>query len=545
MNKITITLALIFVYSISYAGDYLVVYKGNKSNFVKKLKNVETKNIGKNFPNLLQIKTSEKNNKKIEKFLKTNSNILYFEKNHTWSLPKFERKGLAANTMGLAGITNDRYSYLQWPLHNPSSGKYTPYKVDLNAEKTWKISKGSKSIKIAVIDTGIDFKHEDLKDNIYVNQLEKDGSEGVDDDGNGYVDDIYGYDFVNDRPNAMDDNGHGTHCAGIIGAIANNEIGVAGIMPEVSLIPIKFLDKNGGGDTANAIRSIDYAIEMGVDIMSNSWGSEEPSKLLYDAVKRAGEKGIVFVAAAGNYGMDIDSNDVHPAIFARTLDNVITVASHDSSTKLSSFSDFGINTVIVAAPGGDIASTVPNNDYDSFSGTSMATPYVAGSIGLLLEHKGKLSFKEIKDRIKETSIPSTYLKKTMSGGRLNTYNLLSGHMPTRPNESDWKTHKLETPFETDHPYEHGKFQKATFIVPGAKFIRVIVKKYDFYKGFDELVISVPAPLARDYSAQEITGKGSNFISEYADGDRIHVKFDPVHVSEGNWGVLIEEVQYID
>lgn len=297
-------------------------------------------------------------------------------------------------------------------------------KESINAPMAWEITKGSKDMKIAVIDTGVDYTHPDLKSQMWVNDAEKNGQSGVDDDGNGFVDDVYGYDFANNDGDPMDDNEHGTHCSGIIGA-AHNSIGVAGTMANVQIMAIKFLKGNGSGDSVGAIKSIDYAIKMGANVMSNSWGGEadEDSKLLEEAIERARDHGIAFIAAAGNDSSNNDSKHNYPSDYE--TDNIIAVGSHDSSGAKSYFSNYGKTTIDVFAPGSNILSTVPGGKYAKLSGTSMATPYVAGVVGLLLSQYPQMTYQEIKERLIKTSVKNGKLDRfSVSGGRIDAYRAL-------------------------------------------------------------------------------------------------------------------------
>ena len=228
---------------------------------------------------------------------------------------------------------------------------------DINVLRAWSITKGSKDVKIAVIDTGVDYTHPDLKDQIDVNLAELNGKPGVDDDGNGFVDDIYGYDFANKDGDPQDGHGHGTHCAGVIGASHNN-IGVAGIMANVKIVPIKFLTDDGSGETIDAIAAIDYGIKRGVNVMSNSWGGGDKEQSLEDAIKAAESAGITFVAAAGNESANNDSTASYPANYE--VGNVISVGSYTSTGAKSSFSNYGLKSVHVTAPGSNILSTYKN-----------------------------------------------------------------------------------------------------------------------------------------------------------------------------------------
>jgi subtilisin family serine protease len=256
----------------------------------------------------------------------------------------------------------------------------------MNLSDAWAVTEGSTSVTVAVIDSGTDYFHPDLASNIAVNSAEKNGVAGVDDDGNGYVDDVYGWDFYNDRPNGYDDNGHGTHVSGTIAA-AHNGIGVRGVAPRVKILPVKFLGADGSGDTADAIRAIDYAVARGAKILSNSWGGGAYSKLLDDAVQRAINHGVVFVAAAGNSSMNNDSSPNYPAGYA----GVVSVGSSDEYDQRSSFSNYGATSVYVFAPGSTILSTYPNGQYRVMSGTSMATPQVSGALALAFSAKPGLT----------------------------------------------------------------------------------------------------------------------------------------------------------
>jgi subtilisin family serine protease len=221
----------------------------------------------------------------------------------------------------------------------------------------------------------------------------------------------------------MDDNGHGTHCAGIIGAEGDNDEGIAGINWHVQIMPLKFLGRGGFGTTKNAIEAINYAIDrkqkgVNVRVINASWGSTQYSKALEDAIRAAGEQGILFVAAAGNNGTDNDKRAHYPSNY--NLPNVISVAALDRSDALASFSNFGIKTVHVAAPGRDIRSTWLNDEYRDASGTSMAAPQVSGVAALILAAEPKLSVEKLRERIlKSVDKIDSLNGRIASGGRIN------------------------------------------------------------------------------------------------------------------------------
>lgn len=315
----------------------------------------------------------------------------------------------------------------QWGLKNTgrnSGGWFSSGKEgeDINAEKAWEITKGSREVIVAVIDTGVDHSHQDLRTQMWTNDKELNGIEGVDDDGNGFVDDVYGYDFVNNDGDPMDDNAHGTHCAGVIGAAHDGE-GVMGVMANVRIMGLKFLSARGSGETIGAIKSIDYAVQMGAHVLSNSWGGGEKSQALKESIERANEKGIIFVAAAGNSRSDNDARPTYPANYK--VDNVITVGSHAGKGKRSSFSNYGQETVHVFAPGSNILSTVPNGRYKKMSGTSMATPFVAGMMGLLRTKAPNMSPAQARDLVIRTSVDNGSLRGiSESNGRVDAFNLV-------------------------------------------------------------------------------------------------------------------------
>ncbi len=242
------------------------------------------------------------------------------------------------------------------------------------------------------------------------------------------IDDAHGYNAVDNNGDPMDDNGHGTHCAGIIGAVGNKNIGVAGINWQVQIMPLKFLSKGGFGSTKDAIEAINYVIArrkagVPVSVISASWGSTQKSKALGEVIQRAREAGILFVAAAGNSSANTDRSPHYPANYA----GVISVAALNRYGKLASFSNYGAKTVALAAPGAEILSTWLGNNYFEASGTSMATPYVAGVAGLALAENPNLTVEELRSRLLDTVDKTADLTgKVSSGGRLNAARAVAG-----------------------------------------------------------------------------------------------------------------------
>lgn len=275
-------------------------------------------------------------------------------------------------------------------------------------------------VTVAVIDTGIDTTHQDLDGNLWRNQGEISGNR-VDDDGNGVVDDVNGASFLasgrvtSGDPTDLD--GHGTHVSGTIAGESGNDYGVVGVNPGAKVMAVNFLGTRGGS-TVDAIRSIDYAARNGAKVINASWGGGPFEPALRDAIARAGNAGILFVAAAGNDGEDADAFPMYPAAY--DLPNIVSVAATDPDDELASFSNYGATSVDLAAPGTDIVSSVPIDDFDSYSGTSMASPHVAGAASLVLAGEPGLSVAALKERLLATVDPVGGLQgSTVSGGRLN------------------------------------------------------------------------------------------------------------------------------
>lgn len=308
----------------------------------------------------------------------------------------------------------------------------------ISAPAAWDISTGSPEIVVAGIDTGIDFTHPDLAANMWTNPGEIAG-DGIDNDGNGYIDDVHGINAAAGTGNPMDDNGHGTHTAGTIGGVGDNGTGVVGVAWNVKIMGLKFLNANGGGTIADAIRAINYMVKMktqyGVNIVAanNSWGGGGFSQPLYDAIKRARDAGIVFVAAAGNEANNNDLAPTYPAGYE--VDNVISVGAIDKANKLAYFSNYGEN-VDIAAPGVSITSTVPGGGYAALSGTSMATPHVTGAIALLAGFEPTLTYAGLIERVKDSGAAVSALSGKIHGAKLlNLERMLNGTVEETPGET--------------------------------------------------------------------------------------------------------------
>jgi serine protease len=321
-------------------------------------------------------------------------------------------------------VPNDPLFSEQWGFVNNDG-------FDISATSAWQLERGNKKIAIVIIDTGIDYTHPDLVNNMWTNPGEIPNN-GEDDDGNGYIDDVHGINTITGSGDPMDDNGHGTMQAGVIGAEANNGIGIAGVMHNVSLIACKFLDKTGAGVTADVIKCLDYVADLarrdtGVTIVAthNAWGGGGFNQALLDAIHTQRDRGILFIASAGNLSENLDNSPTYPASYISS--NIIVVAHGDKTGLLTSFSSYGPNTVHIVAPGKNILTTNINNDYTFVSG-STALSFVSGIIGLLKSHNEHLSPAEIKEKILTSAVKLSTpeeQRKIISGGFVNAFTALT------------------------------------------------------------------------------------------------------------------------
>ena len=331
-------------------------------------------------------------------------------------------------------IPNDPHWSKLWGLYEDSQSR-----SDIHAPEAWDIITGSPDVVVAVIDTGIDYDHPDLEDNIWLNPGEcGNGKEtnGIDDDGNGYEDDWHGWDFVNGDNNPMDGNTdqegyHGTHVAGIIGAVGDNDIGMAGVTWDVQLMPLRVLGEDGVGDTADIINAVDYATDNGANISNNSYGGAGYSTSFLYAIGRALSAGSLFIAAAGNNSTDNDTTPHYPSSY--NLNNIVSVLATDIDDELSGFSNYGSTSVDIGAPGGtdtsqssyNIYGTKYGQAYQYHAGTSQATPFVTGAAALAWQKRPEMTYSQLKTRIMDKADYDSDLNgKCVADGRLNAYSVL-------------------------------------------------------------------------------------------------------------------------
>ena len=313
----------------------------------------------------------------------------------------------------------------QWALAN-SGQRGGKQGADVSATLAWSITTGSDKVVVAVLDSGVDYNHEDLEGNMWKRPA---SMEPYHDEELGTIDDENGFSAIDSIRDPMDENGHGTHCAGIIGAEGENNLGIAGVNWKVQIMPLKFMNAGGFGTTKDAIEAINYVIDrkkagVNVRIISASWGSTQKSRALEDVIRKAYENDILFVAAAGNATANNDRVPHYPSSY--NVPNVVSVAALDRHDQLATFSNYGPKSVAIAAPGVDILSTWLGNGYEEKSGTSMATPVVAGVAALVLAEHPRLSVDELKKKLLASTDPIVALKgKTVTGGRINAAKALS------------------------------------------------------------------------------------------------------------------------
>jgi thermitase len=333
--------------------------------------------------------------------------------------PNFEIELDAAEGPLVPVLPHDPQFNDQWALAN-SGQRGGKEGADISATLAWATTTGSDKVVVAVLDSGVDYTHEDLIGNMWLRPA---NIAPYQDNELGTIDDEHGFNAIDSASDPMDENGHGTHCAGIIGAEGENNLGIAGVNWKVQIMPLKFMNAGGFGTTKDAIEAINYVIDrkkagVNVRVISASWGSTQRSRALGDVIRKAYENDILFVAAAGNSSTNNDRSPHYPSSY--DVPNVVSVAALDRHDQLASFSNYGLKSVAIAAPGVDILSTWLGDAYEEKSGTSMATPVVSGVAALILAEHPKMSVDDLKKKLLASTDPIVALKgKTVTGGRIN------------------------------------------------------------------------------------------------------------------------------
>lgn len=421
-----------------------------------------------------------------------------------------------------------------WGLRNvgqtDSKGSVGVAGIDVGVEQAWDIQTGSDKLVVAVIDTGIDFNHPDLAPNLWVNEAEANGQPNVDDDGNGVVDDVHGYNAITGKGNSSDDQGHGSHCAGTIGAKGNDGKGIVGVAWDVKLMSVKFLSASGSGSLENALKSIDYATKMGAKILSNSWGGGGFSQTLLDAINRSNEAGTLFVAAAGNSRNNNDQRPSYPASY--NVPNIVSVAAIDNKGALASFSNYGKNSVHVGAPGVNVVSST-GGGYESYSGTSMATPHVSGVAALLWSQEPELTAVQVKERLMATSVRINGLKGKSKAGLVNAFNALTNVVPA-PDMNDpvnWRS--VEATYASASPYAKNANEVIEINVEGATEFALYFEKFDTEANYDTLQL-----IAADGTVvQTLSGTNDDIFSNTITGSYVKLVFkSDASVERSGWRI---------
>ena len=467
--------------------------------------------------------------------LRANSLVKYAEPNYEVHLVK-----------SFVRLPFNETSDLQWNFVNKgqidSDGHEGVVGADIHMAPVWEKNwRGSRNVLVATIDTGIDWTHPALQENIFTNEKESgvNSNNGIDDDGNGYIDDVHGFNTLNSSNKSNDDNGHGSHVAGIIGAMALKDSSVVGINQKVSLLPVKCLDASGTGTLQSVVDGLSYAIMMKAQIINNSWAMTEKSQILEDLVKETEKQGIVMVAAAGNSWVNLEGFKLYPASFQQT--NTISVAASNNRDLLWNLSDTGPYTVDVAAPGENILSTDKKGQYKIRSGTSIAAPHVTGIAALLKAEHPDWQASQIKEHIVGSCDPLIEFRhKVKCQGRVNAWNALNGITPPNPFVKE-EAFKAE-PFviESGHPYENRLNQYFDVQKPGAKYIRVRLEKVELEWDRDHLYIETPDGQV----VEQIDGSLEDYPTDYVEGDhlRIRLKTDG---SRTYYGFKVKAVEFVN
>lgn len=449
-------------------------------------------------------------------------------------------------------LPQDPFVSQQWYFYNWGQNDYKGNpgikEADIKLFPALQIFTPRQPVVIAIIDSGLDCNHEDIDPNIlWVNpgetgtdQLGRDRSNnGIDDDQNGYVDDLHGWNMFKDIHEIQDSHYHGTHISGLLAAVTDNNIGISGGFNSVKLMLLKIFDLEGTASRHQIAKAIIYACDNGARIINASWGSSYHSGQIENAIEYCNEKGILFVNAAGNSRKNLDIEPDYPSAYG--IQNQIVVAATDNQDLPTNFSNYG-ETVDVAAPGNYILSLFPDNKYRSFSGTSQSAPMVAGALALLWSQEPWLSHLEVKQRLIRSADQRLVLRRWLgSAARLNVYNLLANldgqRIPTSDSEPiDW--HEQEYLLESRHPYSYNTDEIYQIRVPQASAIKVYFDRFDFSNHGDTLSIITDDGKVIEHLNSTLPA----FWSEAIPGDIVLLRLK-TNDKVNSWGFRITKIKF--
>lgn len=373
--------------------------------------------------NMVVVEVEENNADEMQKQLADNPNVEAVQPDYKICIDHFDISAALSNMESEESSLAEPFYDYQWGLKNNGQAIYAPgiAGVDTNIENAWTITTGTQEVLVGVLDAGIDINNYDIKDNIYVNTAEIPDN-GIDDDHNGYIDDVNGWDFYHEDNSVFDsfeEDSHGTFMASIIGS-SKNDFGMVGVCQKVRIVPLKFMSTVDGGSTVDAIRAIEYASSLGVKVINCSWAGTEYNHALKAAMRHSN---ILFVCASGNQGKDIDASPMYPACF--NIGNVISVGAIDNQGNIADYSNYGKKNVDVLAPGDGIMGQLPGNMYMLSGGTSAAAPFVTGEAALIYSLKPDLKGSKVADYIiKNVTKDKENYKQIKSRGRIDIYKAL-------------------------------------------------------------------------------------------------------------------------
>jgi len=440
-------------------------------------------------------------------------------------------------------LPDDPMLSLQWYLYNYGQLNEKGVKgipgSDIGLFPALSIYSPKREIIIAVIDSGIDLTHEDVDSSVLWTNPHEISGNGIDDDNNGYIDDVHGINFTHKVHDVQDRHYHGTHVTALLSSIRGNGIGISGATPSIKIMPIVIFGLGSTATRDQIAQGIRYACDHGAHILSNSWGSKYDNANLKEAIEYCHKKGVLFVNASGNSRENVDVEPQFPTNYQ--VPNQIVVGATDNRDRSAIFSNYG-EQVDIAAPGDMVLSLMPKNNYRALSGTSQATPLVAGALAMLWAQEPHLTHMEVKARLLNTSDQFLALSRWVrSSARLNMYNLLSGREGRRlPEVPKGEIEKRAFGLESRHPYSMNHHNVWKFTFDGAKAIRLHFKRFelDTYGDFLEI---------RDSEAQvadRLNGDlGQNFYSQWISGDVVEIEFF-TDKSLQLWGFEIDHIEVI-